>query len=327
MSEALLSLLKPGETTSGETLARRLKITRQGLHKQILSLRKRGVQIEGKPNSGYKLLREPDVLSLEKISKGLETKIFGKVLVLLERTDSTQDKAKELAEAGCPEGTTVIAEEQSRGRGRLGRPWVSGRGGLWVSVVLRPRMPPQNVPLLALAASVAIARAIESACRARCFLKWPNDILIPAGKGKKRSGKNLRKVCGSLIEMTSEPDRIRWLILGFGIDVNNPTPASLQDIALSLKEAQGGNLDRNRILRAVLQSLDGVYESLLSKGFEWIRKEYMKRSVLKRGARLALSDHETRIQGRLVKIAQDGALVLALPGGKQEKFYAGDVTV
>ena len=321
MAENLLSILKPGVTVSGEVLARKLKITRQGLHKQILSLRGRGIQIVGKPKTGYKLTREADLLSLGKIQEGIRTKCIGTNLVLLEKTSSTQVLAKDLAESGSPEGTGVIAEEQSRGRGRMGRAWISGRGGLWVSVILRPRMAPQIVPLLALSSSVAIARAIESVCGIACRLKWPNDILVGGGKGKPR------KVCGTLIEMSAESDRVRWAVLGFGIDVNNPTPASLKSIAVSLKEATGKAVDRNLLLRAVLEELDRAYRIILSQGFVPLKKDYMRRSILKRGTRLKLSDFNRSVRGRLVEFAADGSLVLSLDGKRQERFYAGDVTI
>lgn len=259
-------------------------------------------------------------LSAEKILAGLKTQSFGKNLILLEKTGSTQNEAKILAERGLSEGTAVVAEEQNQGRGRMGSAWISERGGLWVSLILRPQIQPQDAPLLALVSSVAISKAIESVCGVRAGLKWPNDILI-------RTKNGLRKACGSLIEMSAEGDLIRWAVLGFGINVNNDIPRGLESIAVSLKRASGKPQDRTRLLQRVLGNLEKAYRSFTSRGFETLRREYMKRSVFIKGRRLKINNFSDQVQGRFVKIDSDGSLVLALSGGKREKIFSGDVTI
>ncbi len=320
MSPELVSLLSDVRRVSGETLAKKLGISRQALHKQILNLREKGYVIEGQTKAGYKLCSKPDRILLQEFMQGLKTKRFGKNIVLNEKAASTQEEAKILAEKGLSEGTVVFAEEQTAGHGRLGRTWESAKGGLWFSIILRPPFLPQKAPLLALASSVAIAKAIEQSSKINCRLKWPNDILVETENG-------FRKICGSLVEMSSETDKIRWVVLGIGIDVNNKLPKSLEDIAVTLKDLHGAPLDRSALLQRILKSLETVYDVLVQRGFDEVKKEYRKRSVLKRGQNVLLSNPSSKVNGKFLYVDNDGSLVLSLEGGKIQNFFAGDVTL
>ena len=317
----MISALAASPRVSGETLARSVGISRQALHKQILSLRKMGYEILGRPKAGYRLASEPDRILASRVLNGLKTKFMGKNLIVAEKTDSTQSEAKALAEKGLSEGTTVLAEEQSNGKGRMGRSWESGRGGLWFSVILRPSLPPQKAPLIALVSSLAVARAIESTVKVRCFLKWPNDILVKISK------KGHRKICGSLIEMSSEPDRIVWAALGVGIDVNNALPKSLESVGISLNKITGKRIDRTLLFRSVLENLEGTYKKLLRGGFKNLKKEYVRRSLIRKGDKVVLDDSASRVRGNFVRFDPDGSIVLSMPDGERRNFYAGDVTL
>ncbi len=319
MATSIADLLKP-TPVSGETLAKRLNISRQALHKRITILRSKGYKIMGTPKQGYHLAETPDVLSVDKILKNLKTKSFGKNLILLEQIGSTQTEAKILAEKGLPEGTVVLAEEQTAGKGRLGRDWESARGGLWFSIILRPPFLPHKASLLALSSSVAIAKAVEQCAGVSCRLKWPNDILVQTKDG-------FRKICGSLVDMSSETDAIRWVVLGIGIDVNNALPKSLDKIAVSIKSVFGVPLDRTVLLQKILKSLETVYHVLVLRGFDEVKKEYRKRSILKRGQQVMLNDSSKKVQGKFLYFDNDGSIVLSLEGGKMQNFFAGDVTL
>ena len=166
-----------------------------------------------------------------------------------------------------------------------------------------------------------MARAIESSVKIRCRLKWPNDILVEVKNGK------YLKVCGSLVEMSAESDRVRWVVLGVGIDVNNVLPRSLEKIGVSLCRLAGRPIDRTRLFQKVLENLEAAYHKLLKNGFGGMRREYAGRSIFKKGRALRLDDSSSKFKGRFVRFDEDGSLVLSGAGGKNENHYAGDVTL
>lgn len=320
MAKDLLSILDPAKPVSGEKLARKLGISRQALHKRISSLRRRGYRIQGKQKAGYRILREPDRILLSRILNELKTRSFGKNLIVVEKTDSTQNEAKTLAEKGVSEGTAVLAEEQTAGKGRLGRTWESGRGGLWFSVILRPAFAPQKASLLAMAASVAVAKALEAGAKIRCRLKWPNDVLVETHKGA------FRKISGSLVEMSAESDSIRWVVLGVGIDVNNSLPKDLRKTAVTLKEVSGRTIDRTALLLKVFSNLEAVYGAFVKRGFASFKGEYARRSILRRGMEVKLTDPSAHVKGKFSGFGNDGSIILALSEGKKSNFFAGDIS-
>lgn len=317
----LLALLKPGKVVSGEWLASRLNISRQALNKQIAGLRKKGYSIQATQRVGYKLLALPNQLFPELISATLAGQFVGRRIFHFPELDSTQTKAKELASRGHPEGTLVIAEEQTAGRGRMGRSWVSGKGGIWFSLILRPQMSPQNVPLLALTLSLAIAKAIEEKLQVPTGVKWPNDVMAEVpGKGKK-----FKKICGILTEMSAETERVDWVVTGIGINANNPLPKELQETGVTLSEATGLEIDRVSLLQAVLEKAEAYYCRLMNKGFALLRKEYLAKSILKNQS-VTVSNEKERFEGTFSGIGQDGSLILLTRSREQISFHSGDVT-
>ncbi len=231
--EKILNLLRSSCSgfISGEELARKCGISRTMVWKHVKSLEREGFAIEAVPSQGYKITGTPDVLRQADLKPGLKTRVIGKEIHLLPEVASTNTLAMELAANGTPEGTVVIAETQTLGKGRLGRTWISPKGNLYLSVVLRPNIPMHKAPLITLMGAVAVASAIRKTCELEAGIKWPNDILI--------SG---RKVSGLLTEMSAEQDRIRYIVLGIGVDVNMELialPPDVRSLATTLAKEAG----------------------------------------------------------------------------------------
>jgi len=246
--------------------------------------------------------------------------IIGSKIFRYERISSTQDKAKEFARTGLPEGTVVIAETQTRGKGRLGRRWISPKGGIWLSVILRPQIAPAEAPKITIVGSLAVARAIRKITGLEVRLKWPNDVLVRTAPGAE-----LKKVCGVLTEMVAGAGKVRYIVTGIGINVNNRIPLSLRDKAISLKEAMGVELPVDRLLVKVLEEFDHCYLDLKKKGIDSILREYKDMSaVLSREVKIECVNRI--IKGKALDIDECGALIIATQDGKK-RIVAGDVTI
>src|SRR5690242_3269559 len=208
----ILAALRAAGTdgVAGTELSQKLGISRAAIWARIEELRKLGYEIEASPHLGYRLLSVPDVLHADYLLSHLKTRVIGRDIRVFQETTSTNDVVEKLARDGVKEGVVVFAESQTRGRGRLGRKWVSPAGkGLWFSILLRPDLRPQEATQITIAAATALWRAIHQVTTLRAEIKWPNDILL---RGK--------KVAGILTEMSAEVDRVKHLILGVGVDVN-----------------------------------------------------------------------------------------------------------
>lgn len=258
----------------------------------------------------------------------LKTEMIGRKIIHYDLIDSTQTSAKELAQQNAFEGTVVIAEKQSSGKGRMGRCWISEQGGIWASIILRPDIPPDQVHLLPLVFSVAISDAIEKSCKMKCGLKWPNDVMIkvPASSAAGQQCQIFKKVGGILTEMSAESDKVNWVVLGFGINVNNKIPDSLKSTAISLKNTAKKEIDRISLLQNLLSEIETDYFSFLKKGFALFKKEYLKKSVL-RNKKITILNMSKEKKGKYCGIDKEGALILLMDNGKKEKFLAGDVTI
>ncbi|MEM3366130.1 MAG: biotin--[acetyl-CoA-carboxylase] ligase, partial [Candidatus Methanomethyliaceae archaeon] len=208
MSKRIDDLLITGFFVSGQRIANELGVSRTAVFKRIQQLRKLGYNIEAIRRKGYRLVPRFDGLLPLEIKVRLKTRLFGKEIITLDSIESTQIYMGKLAEKGAPEGTVVIALEQTRGKGRMNRVWSSPRGGLWFSLLLRPSMPPKELHKLTLLFGVAIVTALKT-FGIKASLKWPNDVLI-----------DQRKVCGILLEASTETDRVDYIIAGIGINVN-----------------------------------------------------------------------------------------------------------
>lgn len=319
MNRTLLRLLvrSRGDYLSGQHASDALGMTRAGVWKQITKLRELGFVIEAVPSRGYRLVSPPD-LSPDYLLLCLEGGFWGNVIVH-DRVDSTNEAAMSLCGEAVPQhGTVVIADSQSKGRGRLGRSWLSPpRKNVYLSMVLLPDLAPRDAPLLTLLAAVASAEAIRRQCNAPAAIKWPNDLML-GGK----------KVGGILTEMRTDPDRIRCSVIGIGLNVNARTgdfPPELREIATSLLIETGIRHDRNALVIEVLRSFEDWYRVLIAQGREPILAEWRRlASTLGKDVRVTFG--EETIRGTAVDITDEGMLVLRRDDGTQRIVSAGDVT-
>ena len=314
MNEKILALLRESSNhVSGEEISRRLGITRSAIWKHIQELRQQGYEILAVPHRGYELAASPDKLLAEEISFDLKTKIIGTHIESYDILASTMDTAMERALQGAPEGTIICAEGQHRGRGRLGRSWLSAKGkGIYCSLILRPHFSPAESPKLTLLSAVAVCRAIRTTTRLDCLIKWPNDLFI----GNKKVG-------GILTEMNAELDRVKFVIIGFGINVNTPL-SLLPPKATSLKDESQERISRVGLLREILREFEKEYLELRHGKFSSVLERWRKLSTTL-GHRVTIASPKEHIEGEALDIDDDGGLLVRLDSGFVEKVIVGDV--
>ena len=314
----ILTALREAGSVSGAELSRQLGVSRAAIWARIEELRSLGYDIEASPHLGYRLLSAPDRLHADDLTSRLgKTKIVGREIQVFEETTSTNDVVEKLARDGVKEGAVVFAESQTKGRGRLGRKWISPqRQGLWFSVLLRPDLRPQAATQLTVAAATALFRAIVSQTNLSPEIKWPNDILI---RGK--------KVAGILTELSAELDHVKYLILGIGVDVNLPEfPPELRKIATSLKIETGRDVNRSELAVAILRELDLDYGRIGAGQFERVANEWEEHCTTL-GRNVAIHIGERAMHGRAESLDADGALLLRTQHGHLERIIGGDVTL
>jgi len=318
----ILSALREEVTggVSGAELSQQLGVSRAAIWARIEELRKLGYDIEASPHRGYRLISAPDVLHADDLLSRLgKTKIIGRDIRVFERTTSTNDVIEKLARDGVQEGAVVFAESQTKGRGRLGRRWASPeRRGLWFSVLLRPDLRPQETTQLTVIAATALWRAIHEQTGLRPEIKWPNDILIRG-----------RKTAGILTELTAELDRVKYVILGIGVDVNlgaGDFPPELRKLATSLKIETGNAVSRSELATAILRELDRDYERVCSGDFAVVADEWEEHCTTL-GRHVAIQIGDRKIRGRAESLGEDGALLLRTEHGHLERIIGGDVTL
>jgi len=319
MDEKILQLLResPSAFISGEEISHRLKVSRTAVWKRMNYLRTLGYEIEASTRTGYRLIRSPDLLTPSEIKPLLKTKWIGKKIHYFETLDSTNSQAYQLALNGAEEGEVVVAESQERGKGRLGRHWFSPPFlNLYLSVVLRPNISPHQASLITLMAAVAMADAIRKFSGLLPLIKWPNDILLGG-----------RKVAGLLNEIQSEMDRIHFVILGVGINLNMDEKMfseEIKSIATSLKIEMGQTISRKNFLQSLLQELENWYTIFMKQGSTMILKAWRDRAQLK-GRQVKVTSFGEILIGVAVDVDSDGALILEMADGKRKRVVAGDV--
>lgn len=257
-------------------------------------------------------------ISADKLQEGLSTKRFGVRVFFSREVGSTNEWAKELASFDAEEGTVAIAETQTAGRGRLGREWVSPKGGLWFSAVLRPRLKPAEAVRLVFIAGLAVAEALHELYRLKAETKWPNDVLV-----------NGRKVSGVLSEMNTTDEDVNFVILGVAVnanfDVKRALPEELWDSATSLESELGRKVGLEELFRSLLERLEAAYDSFLKEGSASVIGEWKKHaSFLGRQVEVA---GETKLVGLALDVDQDGALVLRLDDGTLKRIFVGDLSL
>ncbi|HBF35835.1 MAG TPA: biotin--[acetyl-CoA-carboxylase] ligase [Firmicutes bacterium] len=323
MLEQVLKILKEnqGRYVSGEILAQKLGITRAAIWKQLVRLKEIGYEIEAAPRKGYCLKSVTPVSGLHplEIKDGLHTLRFGQVIYEQREVDSTNRWAKTLArENKAPEGTLVIAESQTGGRGRIGRNWVSAPGlGLWFSLILRPQMSMSALAGIMLLTAVSMAKAIHQVTGVQVQIKWPNDLMFQS-----------RKLVGILAELNGEIDRVNYLIVGIGVNVNHSEsdfPVELRNIANSLRVITGKECSRRFLLQTFLQEFETAYDRLLQSGMA-DSLEYAKTYSATLGKKIKVNLGTGRIlEGEALDLEADGSLLIREPSGESLRIYSGDV--
>jgi BirA family biotin operon repressor/biotin-[acetyl-CoA-carboxylase] ligase len=319
--QILTALRAAGDSAvSGAELSQKLRVSRAAIWARIEDLRSLGYDIEASPHRGYRLVSAPDVLHADDLISRLgKTKVIGRDVRVFQATTSTNDVIEKLARDGVKEGVVVFAESQTRGRGRLGRRWLSpAKRGLWFSVLLRPDLRPQETTRLTVASATALRRAIASQTGLELEIKWPNDLLV---RGK--------KVAGILTELNAELDHVRYVILGIGVDVNlsaGDFPAELRKVATSLRAELGKPVSRPELAVAILRELDRDYARLGSGQFAAVADEWEEHGTTI-GQEVTIRTGNRQIRGRAESLDEDGALLLRTDHGHLERIIGGDVTL
>lgn len=315
----ILELLRRQEGfLSGEDIGRELSITRAAVWKGIKKLREEGYEIEAVTNRGYRLTNPETMYNKRELEQGLKTKTMGQTIYFYEETDTTNNRARELALEGAPEGTLVVAEKQTAGRGRRGKVWESPLGtGIWMSLVLRPQIAPTEASVLTLLCGLATAEAIEAETGLSAGIKWPNDILI-----------NGKKAVGILTEMDCEMSEVHFVIPGIGINVNTASfPPEIAEIATSLYLECGKTVSRRRLVHRVLERLEEHYETFLRTGsFDAMLEDYRKHCITL-GKEVHVLGREPFFAEALDITPEGELLVRRADNGKEEVVFSGEVSI
>lgn len=304
---------------SGQKLSEELGCTRAAVWKQMEELRKDGYIFQAKARCGYKLVQVPNLLTKNEISPLLKTQQFGKEIYCYERVDSTQVVANQLATEGAPEGTIVLADFQDAGRGRLGRKWSSDHTkGIAMTLILRPQVPLQKISELTLVIAVALVRAIERTTELKAEIKWPNDIYLHG-----------KKLCGVLTELKGEADRLNYILVGMGINVNEVNEdfgEELSKVATSLKLEGKKEIQRAALLADLLYELEMIYPLYLKEGFSPV-KEIWEQHCLLNQKQIIGKTSQGLLTGKYKGITDEGILLLEDENGKIHQIISGDIVV
>jgi BirA family biotin operon repressor/biotin-[acetyl-CoA-carboxylase] ligase len=263
-------------------------------------------------------MRKVDRIQVYKIKDKLQTKLFGKTIHHFSKVTSTNDLAKDMASLGAKEGTVVIAETQTRGKGRLSREWASPRGGIWLSTILRPKLDAEDAPKLTLMASLAVAQTINQLFKLKAEVKWPNDVLI-----------NGKKVCGILTEANTRGRVVNFVIIGIGVNANielGSLPKEVRKTATSLRHKLKREINRERFLSILLEKMEHYYFMLTKGKFSQILKEW-KNLCGFLGSYIEVTGLKEKIEGMAMDVDENGALIVRLQNGTLKKILSGDVTL
>ena len=301
----VLELLMRSEGfVSSSRIASELGISKSSVSRVVKELISYGFIIEVSPKLGYRVEVLNDVKYVGKVLKNLN-------VYYLDSCTSTQDVADMLAGQGAPEGTVVICEEMSYGRGRLGRKWVAGRGGLWFTIVLKPKVV-KSLQLLTLIAGTSVVKTVKELYNLDVSVKWPNDVLLSS-----------RKLCGVLIEARLEADRVNYVLVGIGVNVNNELPEELGGVGITLKDVLGYRAPRTPILKGVVNNLLNLYNELLRGNYDVVISEWKKyNSTI--GRKVKVVSFNEVFEGIAVDVDVNGSLIVST-GGSVRKVGVGDV--
>lgn len=303
MKEEILRLLRSADGyISGQELCNRFGVSRTAVWKAINQLKEAGYEIEAQQNKGYRLMAAPDLMTEAEIKSLLHTDWVAKEVLYFDTIDSTNTKAQELAEKGYPSGTLVVADKQESGKGRRGRSWVSPSGtGIFMTLMIKPDINPNNASMLTLVAALAVAKAITSVTDEEAMIKWPNDIVV-----------NGKKVCGILTEMNAQFDYINHIVVGIGINVHNESfPEEISQMASSLMiEADGKRFHRAQIIAETMSYFEQYYDTFLqTQDLSALVREYDK-LLVNRNKSVRVLDPKEPFDGKAMGITPKGELIV-----------------
>lgn len=318
MREAILNMLKESnDFISGQEISEKLGISRTSVWKNINVLKSKGYAIESHTKKGYRLISIPDILCPEEVLPVLKTKYIGRRIIHSDSVGSTNVLTCQKASAGFGEGLVVIAEEQTAGKGRLGRKWVTPKSSaIAMSLLLMPRISPADAPGITLVMGLAVCRALKSTLNLNAKIKWPNDIVI-GGK----------KVSGILTEMSAGMDMVNYIIVGVGVNVNiYEFPEDIRKTATSLSIEAGGSVSRKDVLASILLEFEKLYDDFKETRLDKIIDSYKELSATL-GKMVRVCSITETYEGQAVDITSDGVLVVKRQNGEERRVLSGDVSI
>lgn len=315
LDDKILSFFKQNEDgyVSGEEISGALGVSRTAIWKHIEKLRNEGYEIVALPHLGYRLEAVPDRLTEIELKWKLDSKVIGRKIYSYDEIASTNDAAYNLALSGEKEGAVVTAEYQTKGRGRLGRKWVSPRSkGVYLSIILRPDVLPREISAITLFSALSVAMTIREETGLPALIKWPNDVLI-----------NKQKISGILTELNGEADKVNFIIVGIGVNVNTKKEL-LPEGGTSIFAEKGSQVSRVDFTKKLLKNLDKYYAIFKNGKMDRIIKEHKELSAIL-DKRVQVNYHNQSISGHALDVDKEGALILRLDSGFNERVLAGDV--
>jgi len=321
LKEDVLLILKSNPETyvSGQYLSSVLNVSRTAIWKYINSLKENGYIIESASKKGYMLISSPDLLTSDEINTFLDTKYVGRRIIHFDTIESTNNTAKELAAKGAKDGTVIISEEQTSGKGRLGRQWLAPKyKGVWMSIILKPEINPVDVPKITHISAAAVVSGLME-LNIKAHIKWPNDIII-----------NNKKICGILTEMSGEINRISYVIVGIGINANlelDDIPKGISEKASSLLIETGRKIDRKEVAAKVLNNFEILYQNFIETGMINHSIKICRENSLLIGKNIKIINGQEEKIARAVDINNKGELIVELGDGHSEPIISGEVSI
>jgi BirA family biotin operon repressor/biotin-[acetyl-CoA-carboxylase] ligase len=320
LKKEILKLLKESkeEFVSGQQISELLGVSRTAIWKYINQIKEEGYEIESVSKKGYRIISAPDLLTYEELEPYLDTDFIGRNLIHFDTLDSTNSKAKQLAD-NTSDGTILISEEQTSGRGRLGRSWISPKHkGVWMSIVLKPDLNPMEaVKLTQLAAAAVVLGSRELGIET--LVKWPNDIVI-----------NHKKTCGILTEMSAELTRINYVVVGIGINVNIDEaefPEDIKEIATSLKIETGASINRQALVGKILNNFEKLYIKFALKNDMVSSLKVCRENSALLGKHINVIKRDGSLEAKALDIDEEGRLLVEYPDGTKEFIVSGEVSI
>ncbi len=319
MKTEVLRMLKEADGyVSGQEICEKFHVSRTAVWKVIKQLETEGYQIEAVRNKGYHLKMAGDILSQAELESSISTEWAGRNVLYFDETDSTNTEAKKAAEAGAPHGTLAVADYQSGGKGRRGKNWVSPHGvGIWMSIMVRPKLHPSCASMLTLVAALSVAEGIGKVCGLDTRIKWPNDIVV-----------NGKKVCGILTEMSTELECINYVVTGIGINVNTEEfPEEIEAVASSLLIETGDRVKRSSLIGAIMEAYEKYYEAFLTCGnMSGLLEEYNQK-LANLGTEVRVLSPGNEYTGVAEGIDENGELLVRTEDGELRRVMSGEVSV